>query len=94
MSSKVKKRAVMIAAVIVLLLAGIYFGVAVYYQSHFLPRTTLNDMDVSGKTQEEVEAMITEEIDGYELVEIPENASGKMTEEDISVDYIYRLMYS
>ncbi len=67
MSSKVKKRAVMIAAVIVLLLAGIYFGVAVYYQSHFLPRTTLNDMDVSGKTQEEVEAMITEEIDGYEL---------------------------
>lgn len=37
---------------------------------------------------------VPKEIDGYELVEIPENASGKMTEEDISVDYIYRLMYS
>ncbi len=37
---------------------------------------------------------VPKEIDGYELVERPENASGKMTEEDISVDYIYRLMYS
>lgn len=31
-------------------------------------------------------------IDGYELVETPDNASGEMTEEEIIVNYIYRLL--
>lgn len=47
--------------------AVIYFGAAVYFGSHFLPSTTLNGMDVSQKTAEEAEAMVTAQIDGYQL---------------------------
>lgn len=49
------------------ILAATYIGTAVYFSSRFLPSTTLNGMDVSQKTAEEVEAMVTAQIDGYEL---------------------------
>lgn len=47
--------------------AVIYFGAAFYFQSHFLPSVTLNGISVSGKSQDEVERLITEEINGYEI---------------------------
>lgn len=47
--------------------ACIYIGAAVFFWSHFLPSTVLNGIDVSGKTAKEAEAMITRQIDGYEI---------------------------
>lgn len=54
-------------AVVLTLLAGVYFFMAFYYQGHFLPSTKLNGMSVSGKSKEDVEKMITEGIGGYDL---------------------------
>lgn len=65
---KVRLKAGYVAAAVVLCTAaGVYLGVAAYFGSHFLPSTMLNGLDVSGKTTEEAEAMVTEQIDGFEV---------------------------
>lgn len=56
-----------LAAIAVLGIAAVYFGVAAYFHTRFLPSTTFNGMDVSKKNADEVEAMITAQIDGYRL---------------------------
>ena len=48
---------------------------------------------IYGTVFEEYNA-IPKEIAGYELVEIPENASGKMEEDVINVNYIYKTLNS
>lgn len=64
-----KKKGFLIKIILIVLggIAGIYLGVSAYFHSHFLPSTTLNGLSVSGKSREAAEALITEEIDGYEL---------------------------
>lgn len=62
-----KKKAA-VFAVLAIAAAGIYFGVAAYYHSRFLPSSALNGISVAGKSRGEVERMITEEIDGYSLL--------------------------
>ncbi len=54
-------------AVAAALTAAVYIGTAFYFQSHFLPSVTLNGISISGKSQDEVERLITEEINGYEI---------------------------
>lgn len=61
-----KKRYIALIAVLCAAAAA-YLGAIVYYSSHFLPSTTLNGMDVSQKTAKETEAMITAQINGYQL---------------------------
>ncbi len=61
------KRIAILFGVMLALAIGVYIGMAIYFRSHFLPSTRLNGISVSGMTQQEVEAMITEEIDRYEL---------------------------
>ena len=53
-------------------------------------KITKSDM-IYGKMFDEYNAA-PKEFDGYELVEIPENASGKMEEEVINVNYIYKIV--
>lgn len=62
-----KKLLIQIAAAVILVLAAVYLGAAVYFHSHFLPRTVINGILAGGKSKEEVERLITEEINGYEL---------------------------
>lgn len=63
-----KKKAILkVSAIVAMGLAVIYFGGAIYFYQHFLPRTALNEMKVGGKSKSAVEAMITEQIDAYEL---------------------------
>ena len=45
----------------------IYFGITVFYSCHFLPGTTINGVDVSGKDVEEVERQIAQEVSSYEI---------------------------
>jgi len=51
----------------VALLIAAYIAFAVYFNSHFMLRTKINGIDSSGKTVEEIEEAIVEEINGYQL---------------------------
>ena len=46
---------------------AVYAYMGQQYQQVFLPKTTVNSMDVSGKSTEEVKQMITAGIEGYTL---------------------------
>jgi len=48
-------------------MAVIYFGITAYFHNRFLPSTMLNGINVSGKSAEQVETMLKEEIDGYNI---------------------------
>lgn len=56
-----------IPAVIVVLLAGAYVAGSIYFQSNFMPGTTLDGADVSLRSVEEVAAEKTASLDGYAL---------------------------
>ena len=49
------------------MLAAAYLIVGFYFTRHFLPGATVNGMDCSGKTADEVEEMIREDVAGYSL---------------------------
>ena len=46
---------------------GIYFAQSGAYQETFMPNTTINGIDVAGKSVGEVKAMVEAELAGYEL---------------------------
>ena len=54
-------------AVILLILAGIYVGVSMYYRTHFFPGTYINGMDCSGMTVEEAENRIANKAEDFIL---------------------------
>lgn len=49
------------------LLAVIYMGVSIYFQSHFCFGTTIDGIEVGGKTPEQVEKLIQREIENYSI---------------------------
>jgi lipoprotein-anchoring transpeptidase ErfK/SrfK len=51
--------------IIVGIIAIIYAGFAVYYHSHFLPRTTINGVAVSGKTIAQTDSALKNRADTY-----------------------------
>lgn len=56
------------AAAAVVILAAVYVGVGYYYTTRYFPNTTINDIDVSKMTIEEVKESLSEEVDTYELL--------------------------
>ena len=63
-----KKKIIIMGAVIsVIIIAVIYLGVAVYYQYHFLPGTTINGTDYSNETIDSVKETIQDDIRTYYL---------------------------
>lgn len=64
---KNKKILVSIGAVVGCLLV-VYLGFSIYFMSHFYFRTTINGVDVSGRTVEGAKAEIQTLMDEYELV--------------------------
>lgn len=56
-----------ITGIVVLILAAVYAGVAVHYQNCFLPNTTVNGVDASGRTWSEVEKELVSVMDTYVL---------------------------
>lgn len=62
-----KKQAWVIAGFVLLALATVYLGIAVYFSSHFFFQTTINGVDASGKSVQSVEKMIAAEIDLYQI---------------------------
>ncbi|MFV0466488.1 MAG: L,D-transpeptidase family protein [Lachnospiraceae bacterium] len=49
------------------LLLAIYLSGVIYFASHFQFKTTMNGLNISGKSVQSVEDMITDEVNGYEL---------------------------
>ena len=45
-----KKIAIIFSSIALLIVIGIYTGKALTYQTKFLPKTMINDMDISNKT--------------------------------------------
>ena len=63
-----KKRLIIgIIGIIVILLAAVYIAIGIYFQSHFPFHTVINGVDCSGKSVEDVEALITREVEKYQL---------------------------
>lgn len=53
--------------IVILILAAIYIGMAIFFQSHFGFRTTVNGVNASGKKPEQIEEIIEKEIAQYEI---------------------------
>lgn len=98
-SEKPKKKimAIVISIIILLILiVGIYYWrTAVYYQTHFLPNTSINDIDCSELEAEQVATMLDSKIQEYNLVvtgrlnEEGENGTlGEIGAEDINLQYV------
>lgn len=67
-TTKKKKRWPFVAAgALLVAAAGINAAGATHYQNFFLPHTTVNGIDASGKTWEEVQKILTSDIDVYQL---------------------------
>ena len=81
---------------LMILLAGAYAGVGVYYQSHFLPNTEINGVDCSGMTVLEAVALLDEQIQEYSLEVIgrdyatgePGAILGKIVPQDIHLVFV------
>lgn len=75
-----KQQVLIIVGVIFLTLLTIYLGVAVYFSSHFLFRTTINGVKASAKSVKTVERLITREIDEYQIKIEPRNGEAEIIE--------------
>jgi hypothetical protein len=69
MKQKILKRILpVVAAVLIIALAVVYMVVSFYYKDHFYKGTTINGLDVSDRTLEEVQSIVHSQTDGYALV--------------------------
>lgn len=73
-----RRRTLLIAGAAALFLLLCYLGLSIYFQKHFVFRTTINGVGVSGASEERVKEKITEQIDGYTL-ELEERGGGQET---------------
>ena len=88
---KSKKTWLIISAVIVavlMILAGAYYGVALFYQDKFLMGTTVNGMDCSGKTLKEVGAILQKQVEEYKITVNKVNDASEVIE-GTSIDIKY-----
>ena len=67
-------------------------SVVVHYYLEGTEEKLSEDVIIEGKVDDEYETIVADDIPSkYELVEIPENATGTMTEDEIVVTYYYKL---
>ena len=62
------KKSCLIFTGIITILAVIYIGFSIFFQSHFCFGTTIDGIRVGGKNADQVEVLLTEEINNYSLV--------------------------
>lgn len=85
-----QKKCILILCIIAASLAAVYIIVAFAFQSRFLPKTMINEIECGGKTVEEVQALFKEETDQYVLTlkernEQEETIAG--TDVGVNIDY-------
>lgn len=66
--------------------AGMYWNTGQKYKTVFFPGTTINGVDASGKSVEEIKQLIASELDEYTLtIEAREGKTGTITKDDIGL---------
>ena len=63
-----RRKILWVSGIAAVIAAAVYLGTAAYFESHYLPRTEINGHDISGKTVEQAEEMLAEDVNGYKLV--------------------------
>ena len=87
-SFKISKKVAIIAGAVLAVLLVIYFGVAMYYSERFLPGTTVNGEDFSGKTVADVEAVLQDRVEAYVLsLEEKNDVTEQIKGIDIGIQY-------
>lgn len=89
MRKKNRTRKVMIGVIVSFcILIVIYFGMSIYFKSHFYFGTKINSISVSGKTVEEAKEKILSEASLYKLeLEGRENMKGEINASNINLKY-------
>lgn len=84
----IKKKVLIWVGIVFAILICIYFGVTIYFMSHFYQGTKINNVDFSMKTEEEVQAHFAKQVDGYSLSIRPQSGSTETIKaSDISIKY-------
>ncbi len=79
-----------ISAAMLLGLFMVYLGIAIFFTNHFLPGTTINGVNASGKDVDAVEQQIIQQINGYQLViEGREEKEEFLSGEDIALKPVF-----
>lgn len=82
------KTVLMISGILVLILVAVYLGIGLYYSERFFPGSTVNGLDASGKTVDQVENMIANRVQDYTLViHEKEDAVEQIDGADIRFEY-------
>ena len=85
-----RKLAITALAVVLLLAAGTYIGVAVYFEDHFFYHTIIGGEDYSYKTPVEAEYLIYERLSGYSLeITGREDVHDVILPDEIDMQYIF-----
>ncbi|MDQ0150914.1 peptidoglycan binding domain-containing protein [Eubacterium multiforme] len=89
MRKKNRTRKVMIGVIVSFcILIVIYFGMSIYFKSHFYFGTKINSISVSGKTVEEAKEKMLSEASLYKLeLEGRENMKGEINASNINLKY-------
>lgn len=86
---KRRKIAAIISGSIVLIIAAVYIGFAVYFDSHFLFYTTINGVDFSMKDVAAVEDYMKSQVAGYTLtLEESDGTAEQIAGNAISLEYV------
>lgn len=88
-----RRKALGVASALVVLAAGggigFYFVQAGRYVTAFFPNTSINGIDASGKTVEDVKAAIESGLSGYELTVLTRNGEETITKEEIGLHSVF-----
>lgn len=86
---KTTKIVLMSFGILVLLMIAVYLGIGVYYSGRFFPGSTVNGIDVSGKTVEEVENLVANDVQDYTLTILEKDGkSEKLYGADMMFEYV------
>ena len=87
------KKPFVIAGIVVLVLAAGYVGSSTYYKDRFLPRTTVNGSDASGRDWITVQEELLEELSNYRLeITGRKDIKDTITAEDIRMNFEFGSM--
>ncbi len=80
-----RKKLHIILPLIAASIVAVYLIICAFYMKHYLPNTVVNGVDCSSKTVEELEALIVDEVNGYELT-LVERGGETETISDFQID--------
>ncbi len=88
-----KKRIIMIASLTLICIVAVALGIYLYYgyqhKDEFFKDTSINGIDVGGMTVEEVETLLAEKTNNYDLVVTAKDGqTAEITAEDIDYHYV------